>query len=114
MTNINLSMDRGDTAEWDVQASIDNAPIDLTGGTVIMTARRNNEVSPVVFTRPAVIDPDQTGNRGKAVVKLLVTDTTSLPNEDLDLVYAIRVVTPTVEVVVAKGTLSVAAVASAL
>jgi hypothetical protein len=110
MQTIDISCSRGDTASWTVNCRIDNLPIDLTSGSVVMSARRN-VASPVVFTRTSadgdgiVIDVDPT--TGICVVTLHADDTTGLTNEVIDLIYSIRVTTPAGAWVVAGGKLTV-------
>lgn len=110
---------RGDTAEWDLTATLDNVPVDLTGGKVWMTARWN-WASPPIFQKTSdpgggitIVTPQTDPDTGKAIIVLAVEDTTVLSNQDNVLVYDIRVRTAAGrEFVVVKGKLTVGADAS--
>ena len=109
---IDIACFRGDTASWTITASVDGVPLDLTTARLVMAARRNY-ASPMLFERTSdaaggiVIDPDQTANKGKAVITLKSPDTLQLPNDEVDLVYTIHVIIGTNEWAIVRGTLTV-------
>lgn len=98
MSNLNLSCVRGDTASWTAVVTNNNVTVDLTGAKLWMTAKRGAGGAQV-FQRTSlalggiVIDPDQVTNKGKAVVKLDPTSTSSLASEPITLYYDIQVKT---------------------
>lgn len=114
MSTINISCFRGDTKTWAVTVTQDESPIDLTGATLTMSARRSFAETGYVFQRTSApgggitIDPDQVTNRGKAVIKLATSSTSSLPPDETVLRYDIQVVTADGDQwTVASGTLTV-------
>jgi hypothetical protein len=103
MSDVNLSMTRGDTATWNITVTRDGILENLTGAKIWMTARRHSTSPTPVFQKDSAsggitIDPDQTANRGKAVIKLAVADTSILDNEEFVLRYDIQVKTATGDV----------------
>lgn len=108
---IDLECYRGDTAEWTIAATRDGDPIDLTGATVTMTARRNS-VSPIIFQRTSApgegITIDDDPETGIVVAKLRSLDTLGISNQLTELVYDVRVETASGDNwLVATGTLTV-------
>lgn len=98
MSDIDIECYRGDTQAWTVVVTKDALPVDLTGATLTMTAKRSYAASTTVFTRTTggqgvVIDADQTVNKGKAVIKLATTSTSLLPADKSTLRYDIQVIT---------------------
>lgn len=91
--SLNISCNRGDTAEFQVQTERNGVPIDLTGATIVMSVRRN-VASPVLFTKSVgsgitVASPTS----GAMAIHLLSADTSVLPNESFAYIYDIRVTT---------------------
>lgn len=100
-----LSCYRGDTAVFTEVATHDGAIVDLTDGSVVMTARRNY-TSPILFQKTATLADDPT--TGAFSVKLAEDDTLQLSNQKTVLVYDMRATTAGGdEFVVAIGTLTV-------
>lgn len=116
-STIDLVCDRGDSAEWTVVARKDGVGINLTGGSVTFTARRNY-ASPQLFQRTVgsgITLANQGTSPGQFAVRLLPTDTTQLANESSPLVYDIQVyLTSGEQWTVARGALSVSPVAGIL
>lgn len=99
MTIIDIDCYRGDTKKWNLTVTEDDVPVDLTGATLTMSARRSLAATTYVFQRtssPAAgitINPDQVTNKGKAVIKLASSSTSSLPSDETVLEYDVQVVT---------------------
>lgn len=87
MSPIDLFCYRGETRSWTFACMIDGDPLNLTGTTIKMTARRNH-ASPVIFEVMGTIE-DAAG--GIAKVKLLAAATLALSNQLTTLVYDIFV-----------------------
>lgn len=98
MIETDLECFRGDTTEWDILVAKDGIPVDLTGATVVMTAKRGFAYPTPVFQRATgglgiVIDPDQETNPGKCTVKLAPTSTSDLAADTTSLRYDVQVTT---------------------
>lgn len=114
-TTVDLTCARGDTATWNLVATKDGDPIDLTGGRVVFAVRRNY-ASALLFERsndtPSGITISTPATLGHAVIKLLAADTMALANEDTVLVYTVHVITAAGDKYnVARGKLSVSPIA---
>lgn len=102
-----LTCIRGDTTSWTIVVSLNSAPVDLTGAKLWMTALRSPGGTQIFqLTSPSsggiTPDPDQTTNRGKAVVKLATSSTSGLPSEPVTLVYDIQVLTAAGDIITAS------------
>lgn len=92
-----LTCFRGDTKSWVITVSVDSVTQSLTGAKLWMTAVRGSAGGTQVFQRTSdpgggiTIDPDQITNRGKAVIKLAPTSTSSLPAYPVTLFYDVQV-----------------------
>lgn len=113
MSNIDIECFRGDTKSWALTVTNDNVPVDLTGATLTMSARRSFADTTYVFQRTSAgqgitIDPDQATNTGKAIIKLASASTSALASDTVELRYDIQVVTAAGDQwTVASGTLTV-------
>ena len=113
MTKTALSMVRGDTAVLTYTAKLNDVAISLTGGKAWFTARRSYTSTTAVFAKDSasngiVLDADQVAHPGKFVVTISPTDTASLPDEVVTLVFDVQAKTSDGTVVtVAIGTISI-------
>lgn len=97
MIEVDLECYRGDTTAWTINVSYQGLPVDLTGATLTMSAKRGFAASTYVFQRVTgngvTHDADQVNNRGKAVVKLAPLSTSGLPPDKVVLRYDLQVIT---------------------
>lgn len=114
MDTINITCARGDTARFVLSALLDDAPIDLTGGSVLLAARYSpaDDVLFELAVGSGITLRNQTDEPGKADIKMRSTDTLQLPNSPVDLFYSIHVITAAnEEYCICRGTLAVAPIA---
>ncbi len=112
MTDIDLDMTRGDSAEWTSIYTESGTPTDITGAKLWMTAVRGDG-GPVIFSVTSdpgggiTIDADQFANPGKSKIKLVSENTSGLSSEIVRLKYDVQILINGDIHTISSGTLTV-------
>lgn len=88
-----LTMTRGDTASWTITLTRKGVAVDLTGATILFTARRTVDSPDTIIQRStsAGISISSPSSGGICVLGLLASNTSWLPDKDTTLVFDLKV-----------------------